>query len=640
MRPARPVPRHGQESRQRDRRGVNPFEIPGPDVHGAGTGFASGTGVTLPPRARGFLPYLAWLLPLALVFACLGPEPKADTYIAIRIADTLTGYDTVRILLLEPGSLEVVEVVWDGPLPDRASLDRLKVEKYSGGKVVVEIIGLQGGEIAYRRFIHFGPQGVTRVDTVDVTRPRIVFQGGDTTVVQGESYVDTGAVCMDDRDPARSIRSEDRVDTANLGDYTLRYECTDRAGNEAKQVSRKVRVVGWNPGVPEITLRGRDTVAHIKNLAYADSGATCFDPEDGALIPILSGEVLIHSVGEYTLTYACKDKDGNSAPPRTRTVKVAEAPDVTPPVLSLKGADSLNHPRGRPYSDSGAACVDPRDGNRPVTVTGEVHIQSTGRYVLTYSCQDLAGNQAAPKTRVVRVFAVVPEIPAAKEGHVDTSEAAPMASYGYTPFIRFAKFPGPDPWVSVVQFSLDGLTLTGVKSASGVFRCFLWGRAPAVPDSFPVVFHIDRVKEQWIEGNGNPYYHSGGWQGGGDTILANHPFRTEILSGSTPITVISGMDKRFKHVVREGNLIPIGKDTVVIKARASQYSGGDPGVIPAGAELFTVEIDLMDYIRKTDSSNDFGLTIRTEGMPAGVWLGWATKELGDGSYRPRMYLEY
>lgn len=643
MRPGRPVPPSGGESRPRDRQGRKLRENRGLGDHGIGPGFALGAGVTFPPRSRRFLLFLAWLLPLAVIFACLGPEPKANTYIAIKIDDTLSGYDTVKIVLLKPDSSgEMVEVAWNGPMPDRSSLDKIQVKAYSGGSVLIIITGTEGEELVYMRRIHYdGGSGIAKVDTPDFTPPYIVFEGGDTTVMQRKPYNDTGAVCKDDRDPHRKIKSLDKVDTGTVGVYTLRYDCTDQAGNKAKTVSRAVTVTVWNFGVPEIKLVGRDTVYHTKNFAYVDSGATCTDAEDGALIPTVSGKVLIYSVGTYTLTYSCYDSNMNPAiTKKVRTVIVAEAPDVTPSTLTLKGPDSLDHPRGKPYVDSGATCVDQRDGNRPVTVTGEVHIQSTGRYVLTYSCQDLAGNKAAPKTRVVRVFAVVPEIPAAKEGHVDTSEAAPNASYGYTPFIRFAKFPGPDPWVSVVQFSLDGLTLAGVSSASGVFRGFLWGQAPATPDSFQVVFHIARIKEQWDEGNGNPYYHSGGWQGGGDSILANHPFRNEIKAGSTPISVISGMDKRFKHVVREGNLIPIGKDTVVIKARASQYSGGDPGVIPAGAELFTVEIDLLEYIRNTDSSNDFGLTIRTEGMPAGVWLGFATKELGDGSFRPKMYLEY
>ena len=47
----------------------------------------------------------------------------------------------------------------------------------------------------------------------------------------------------DNRDVTRSITGTGTVNTATVGNYTLNYNATDAAGNQAVQVTRMVNVV-------------------------------------------------------------------------------------------------------------------------------------------------------------------------------------------------------------------------------------------------------------------------------------------------------------------------------------------------------------------------------------------------------------
>jgi len=107
------------------------------------------------------------------------------------------------------------------------------------------------------------------------------------------------------------------------------------------------------------------------------------------------------------------------------------AVDTTPPVLTLLGETTINLTEGDTYVEPGFTAIDDVDGDitHLVTVSGEVATAFTGRYTLTYTVFDQAGNTATA-TRTIEVAA----IPAA---NTPTPERTPptISQIGSNPII-------------------------------------------------------------------------------------------------------------------------------------------------------------------------------------------------------------
>ena len=85
--------------------------------------------------------------------------------------------------------------------------------------------------------------------TTDTTPPVIKLEGSSlVTITVVETYTEQGAVCDDDVDADKPATvGGDTVDTSTVGQYTVTYDCTDEAGNNAPQVSRTVNVEATPP---------------------------------------------------------------------------------------------------------------------------------------------------------------------------------------------------------------------------------------------------------------------------------------------------------------------------------------------------------------------------------------------------------
>lgn len=78
--------------------------------------------------------------------------------------------------------------------------------------------------------------------------------------------------------------------------------------------------------------------------------------------------------------------------------------DITPPVITLGGAETVNIFMNDTYSDTGATAVDDRDGDvtSSIIVAGSVNTSLPGTYKITYTVSDSSGNTTV-KERVVIV---------------------------------------------------------------------------------------------------------------------------------------------------------------------------------------------------------------------------------------------
>ena len=79
-------------------------------------------------------------------------------------------------------------------------------------------------------------------------------------------------------------------------------------------------------------------------------------------------------------------------------------PDNISPILTLDGNTNIRILQGDTYKEQGAICNDIVDGIIPVVVGGNgVNTAIVGSYIVTYDCQDTAGNDATQLSRTVTV---------------------------------------------------------------------------------------------------------------------------------------------------------------------------------------------------------------------------------------------
>lgn len=140
-------------------------------------------------------------------------------------------------------------------------------------------------------------------------------------------YVEYGInVYKNGVDVSRDVNIDSsNVDVFTIGEYTVKYEI--RIDDKSEYLYRTVRVIDGS--LPQIKLKGEETVYLIVNGSYYEEGYEVTDDKDGDLandVKII-GKVDTSKIGEYKLEYKVVDSDGNEAVVY-RTVVVIE-PKIT-----------------------------------------------------------------------------------------------------------------------------------------------------------------------------------------------------------------------------------------------------------------------------------------------------------------------
>jgi len=249
---------------------------------------------------------------------------------------------------------------------------------------------------------------VTRdVIVSDTGAPTITLLGNNPLSQElGLTYTDPGATATDSIDgnlTANIIIAGDIVDPNTIGTYNVTYNVSDSALNAAPTQTRSIVVADTTP--PLITLTGAANILHELNTTYVDAGSTASDNTDGditANIVVGGDAVNTSTAGIYTITYNVVDAATNAAAPITRIVDVA---DRTAPVITLSGANPLNHEVGTIFVDPGASATDIIDGNltASIGVTGTVDVNTIGSYTINYNISDSSANAATTAVRTVNV---------------------------------------------------------------------------------------------------------------------------------------------------------------------------------------------------------------------------------------------
>jgi len=249
---------------------------------------------------------------------------------------------------------------------------------------------------------------LTLTDFVDTTPPVITLGGSNPTNLSvGDTYTET-ATCNDAIDgnltSSMSVTGGP-VTTTAPGTFNLTYNCSDNSANAATPKNRTVNVTA--AGTPLISLLGNNPETHEGGSPYADAGATCTDPADGAIplptnnppqfFDVTGNTVNANVPGSYAVTYGCTNSAGTSAPDVTRTVDVV---DTTPPVIVLNPTCPITHIADGADPTPTATATDAVDGAVAVTKNGSVNPNPafgtalSEIYNLGFTATDNAGNSS------------------------------------------------------------------------------------------------------------------------------------------------------------------------------------------------------------------------------------------------------
>ena len=181
---------------------------------------------------------------------------------------------------------------------------------------------------------------------------------------------------------------------------SVTYTVSDSSGN--KTIAKRT-IVYKDIIPPVITLKEGEEIKVTVGKDFVDPGFTAADECDGDITSkvTVEGTVDGHKNGTYTLSYRVEDSSKNVTKIK-RTVKIG---DFTAPTITLNGKSSSYVKMGTGFSDPGFTATDNLDGDltAKVQVSGSVDANKMGRYKITYTVKDAAGNKATA-TRSALVY--------------------------------------------------------------------------------------------------------------------------------------------------------------------------------------------------------------------------------------------
>ena len=463
----------------------------------------------------------------------------------------------------------------------RDNYDEGELEIYVTNPVNVNKIGEY--TVTYMAYDSSGNVAIAerKVKIIDNISPRITLIGDETIYLEVniDSFVDQGARVVDNVDGtfiiyATSIfykgEKVDKVDASKLGEYTVRYDYTDTAGNIGS--GRVRRVIVQDTTAPVITLKGNNPYIvrySYPNINFVDPGAIVTDNYDKDVQYTVSGTIG-DELGTYYLEYNAVDSQKNRAETVVRQIVVV---DVRNPILSFKDEEMCpqymtiealyeEYDRRCDIAGFGIEIDDDYteekdDLYKRLVVTGSVDSTTVGTYIISYDVIDMAGNAAVTLNRYVRVVdTTAPEITLIggdADGSVTVEVFEDYIEYGANFYDRYDLYHGIEIKTTIlpdVNSNILGeykVYYDAVDSNGNVAQQVV--RKVYVKDTTPPVITLHGKNPDTIE-RGNPYIES--WA----TVIDNYdgPINNYTISNAPSGMNLGVYEVVYRAIDSSGNI--------------------------------------------------------------------------------------
>lgn len=266
---------------------------------------------------------------------------------------------------------------------------------------------------------------VVQVEVVDKTAPELKPVGGSQGYVinveaNGSKDVAQYVNASDnvDGDVTPFIETNKKLDTSKLGSQMIELSVSDNAGNTTQQT---FEFYVSDTTAPTISYKKGSTVTvdYGSQFDYSDY-VKVSDNFDKTVKSIdVDGTVNTKKDGKTTLKITAKDSSGNMSE-KSLTVNVG---DLSAPKISLSKS-SVQITKGKSFSAKKylESATDNKDGNltSKVKISSSVNTKKAGKYTVTYSVSDKAGNSTS---KSLKVTVVNPDDIAPNKGMVATAKS-------------------------------------------------------------------------------------------------------------------------------------------------------------------------------------------------------------------------
>ncbi len=349
-----------------------------------------------------------------ITYYCMDASQRSGTVAQQVTVEKGMGYGTAPVITLGPLE-DMILVRLGDPAPAHGltctdgDIDRTAEIMVEGADLDTSVGGVQTVTYICRDDESMFDRS-TITYTVDGTRPAISPGNGTIQLELGSAFAREEVTCTDpfpagEVDQNRITRQmEDVVDAALASrapqDVEVTYDCTDEAGNPARQSVRMFAVNDTTAPAPPVIPSPMITITQGSPL---DLGRTTCPDDRGTPISISNtttrdgaavDRVDPDAPGTYIITFRCSDLYRSTTAQQTVTVN-ARAGSGDVPVITGKPAGPLHTRQGAALMDHGMTC---RDGTADLPLTPNPAIPSgdvNGTTLVTFTCTDADGNPAS-----------------------------------------------------------------------------------------------------------------------------------------------------------------------------------------------------------------------------------------------------
>lgn len=246
---------------------------------------------------------------------------------------------------------------------------------------------------------------VVEVEVVDRTAPELKPVGKNNgyvvdVEVNGSANISQYIQAIDnvDGDVTPFIEADKKLDTSKLGTQTINLSVSDNAGNTSTQT---YEFYVSDTTAPKLNYKNGETVTvdYGSNFDYTDYVGITDNFDEKVTSVTVNGKVNTKEISSSTLNITAIDSSGNES---KGDLKV-NVKDISAPKIDLSKS-SLTITKGKSFSAKSylESASDNKDGNvtSKVDISGSVDTDKAGKYTVTYTVTDEAGNKATKTLKV------------------------------------------------------------------------------------------------------------------------------------------------------------------------------------------------------------------------------------------------